>query len=256
MTICDMFKLDGKVALVTGCKRGIGRGFALALAGAGAEIVGVSATLEGDGGEVGREVRELGRAFTAYRCDLSNREQTYDLVRRVKNDFPVVDILFSNAGAIARTPSTEHPDDVWDRIMEVDLSSHFVLAREFGKDMVARGAGKIVFTASMMSFRGGMMIPSYAASKGGIAQLTKALANEWAPKGVNVNAIAPGYIATDINPELRENQETNRFILDRIPAGRWGTPADLQGAAVFLASEASNYVHGVVLPVDGGWLAR
>lgn len=256
MSIVDMFRLDGKVALVTGCKRGIGRGFALALADAGADILGVSSTLEGDGGEVGREVRELGHAFTAYRCDLSSREETYDLVRRVKNDFPVVDILFSNAGAISRSPAVEHSDEVWDRIIEINLSSHFVLAREFGKDMVARGAGKIVFTASMMSFHGGLLIPSYTASKGAIAQLTKALANEWAPRGVNVNAIAPGYIATDMNPELRANPETNKFILDRISAGQWGTPTDLQGAAVFLASEASSYVHGVVLPVDGGWLAR
>ncbi len=255
MSIIDMFRLDGKTALVTGCTRGIGKGIALALADAGADIVGVSATLE-PGSEVQKDVETLGRSFAPYRCDFSNRAATHDFIERVRRDVPVIDILFSNAGTISRSPATEHPDDVWDRVLEVNLSSHFVLARGFGRDMVARGHGKIVFTASLMTFHGGMLIPSYTASKGGIGQLTKALSNEWAVKGVNVNAMAPGYIATEINPELRANPETNRFIVERISAGRWGTPDDLRGAAVFLSSAASDYVDGIVLPVDGGWLAR
>lgn len=255
MSILDSFRLDGRVALVTGCRRGIGRGFALALADAGADIIGVSATLE-PGSEVEQEVRAMGRSFTPYRCDFSQRKQTLDFVRRVKEENPVIDILFNNAGIIRRTAAADHADETWDCIIETNLSSHFILARELGRDMVARGYGKIVFTASMMTFHGGMNIPSYTASKGAIGQLTKALANEWAGEGVNVNAIAPGYIATEINPELRANPETNRFIVDRIPVGRWGLPEDLAGAAVFLASDASSYVHGTVLPVDGGWLGR
>ena len=255
MSILDSFRLDGRVALVTGCRRGIGRGFALALADAGADIVGVSATLE-PGSEVEQEARAMGRSFAPYRCDFSQREQTLDFVRRVKEDHPVIDILFNNAGIIRRTAAADHADEIWDCIIETNLSSHFILARELGRDMVARGHGRIVFTASMMTFHGGMNIPSYTASKGAIGQLTKALANQWAGKGVNVNAIAPGYIATEINPELRANPETNRFIVDRIPVGRWGLPEDLAGAAVFLASDASSYVHGTVLPVDGGWPGR
>ncbi len=255
MSILDSFRLDGRVALVTGCTRGIGCGFALALADAGADIIGVSATLE-PGSAVEDQVRTMGRSFTPYRCDFSQREQTLEFVRRVKEENPVIDILFSNAGMIRRTPAAEHADDIWDFIIETNLSSHFILAREIGRDMVTRGYGRIVFTASLMTFHGGMHIPSYTASKGAIGQLTKALANEWAGKGVNVNAIAPGYIATEINPELRANPETNRFIVDRIPVGRWGLPEDLAGAAVFLASDASSYVHGTVLPVDGGWLGR
>jgi len=255
MSIIDRFRLDGCTALVTGARRGIGKGIAVALADAGADIIGVSATLE-EGSDVQREVEALGRSFKAYRCDFSQRQQTHALVETLRNEVPAIDILFSNAGLISRAPALEHADDVWDRVMEVNLSSHFVLARELAKGMVERGWGKIVFTASMMSFHGGVLIPSYTASKGAIAQLTKALANEWAPKGVHVNAIAPGYIATDLNPGLRADPEANKFIVGRISAGHWGTPEDLQGAAVFLASHASDYVDGVVFPVDGGWLAR
>lgn len=255
MSIIDMFRLDGKLALVTGCKRGIGRGIALAIADAGADIIGVSATME-PGSEIRREVEALGRTFYPYKCDFSDRAATHRFIDQVRSERPAIDILFSNAGTISRAPALEHPDEVWDRVLEVNLSSHFVVARGFAWDMVARGSGKIVFTASMMTFHGGMLIPSYTASKGGIGQLTKALSNEWAPKGVNVNALAPGYIATDINPELRANPATNRPIVERISVGRWGTPDDLRGAAVFLASAASDYVHGIVLPVDGGWLAR
>lgn len=256
MSSIDSFRLDGKVALITGCRRGIGRALTLALASAGADIIGVSANMENSGSEIEQSVRALGRSFKGYRCDFSRREQTLDFVRRVKEESAVIDILVSNAGSLKRIPAVEHPDEVWDHIIELNLSSHFIVAREIGRDMVARGSGKIIFTASLMTFRGGMNIPSYTASKGGIGQLTKALANEWAAKGVNVNAIAPGYIATDINPELRADPAVSKSFVDRIPAGRWGLPDDMAGAVVFLASEASSYVHGVVLPVDGGWLGR
>ncbi|MBE9514199.1 MAG: SDR family oxidoreductase [Chloroflexi bacterium] len=252
----EQFRLDGKVALVTGCKHGIGRAMTLGLAEAGADIIGSSVTLEESGSEIEQEVKALGRKFTGYQCDFSDRQATYRLISRVKADNPVIDILVSNAGTIARKPAVEHPDDYWDNVIEVNLNSHFVLSREFGKDMVARGSGKIIFTASMLSFQGGITVPSYSASKGGIAQLTKALANEWAKYGVNVNAIAPGYMATRLSEGLRSDPVRNQAIVARIPAGDWGTAEDLQGVAVFLASAASDYVHGAILPVDGGWLAR
>ena len=177
-------------------------------------------------------------------------------ITQVKADVPVVDILVNNAGTILRKPAAEHPDEYWDTILEVNLSSQFILAREFGRDMVARGRGKIIFTASLLTFQGGITVPGYAASKGGIGQLTMALANEWASKGVNVNAIAPGYIATDNTQALRDDPIRSRQILERIPAGRWGDPEDFKGAAVFLASEASDYVHGAIMLVDGGWMGR
>ncbi len=256
MGILEQFRLDGKVALVTGCKHGIGRAMTLGLAEAGADIIGSSVTLEESGSEIEQEVKALGRKFTGYQCDFSDRQATYRLISRVKADNPVIDILVSNAGTIARKPAVEHPDDYWDNVIEVNLNSHFVLSREIGKDMVARGSGKIIFTASMLSFQGGITVPSYSASKGGIAQLTKALANEWAKYGVNVNAIAPGYMATRLSEGLRSDPVRNQAIVARIPAGDWGTAEDLQGVAVFLASAASDYVHGAILPVDGGWLAR
>ena len=236
-----MFDLTGKTALVTGARRGIGRAAALALAGAGADIVGVSASAGPDD------------EFRSFRCDFGDRRAVYELVELLPEE---LDILVLNAGTIERRPAVEHGDDLWDRVLEVNLTAPFVLARELGRRMVERGSGKIIFTASLLSFQGGITVPGYSASKGGIAQLTKALANEWAPHGVNVNAIAPGYIATDNNTALRADPERSRQLLERIPAGRWGEPADLGGAFVFLASSASDYVHGVVLPVDGGWLAR
>jgi 2-dehydro-3-deoxy-D-gluconate 5-dehydrogenase len=249
------FDLTGATALVTGCRRGIGRAAAVALARAGADIVGVSATLDA-GDAVAAEVAALGRGFRPYRCDLGDREAVHELAARLESDVPQLDILVLNAGTIERRPAIEHGDDLWDRVLEVNLTSQFVLARELGGRMVARGRGKIVFVASMLSFQGGLTVPSYAASKGGIAQLTKALANEWAARGVNVNAVAPGYIATDNTQALRQDDARARQILERIPAGRWGEPEDVAGAFVFLASAASDYVHGIVLPVDGGWLAR
>lgn len=256
MSILDQFKLNGRIALVTGCKHGIGKSITMALAEAGADIIGVSLTLEESGSEIEQEIRALGQEFKGYQCDLGDRQSLYNFISRVKADNPVIDILFSNAGTVIREAAIEHQDDSWDRIIEVNLTSHFILSREIGKDMVAQKSGKIIFTASMMTFSGGIMIPSYTASKGGIGQLTKALANEWAGHGVNVNAIAPGYIDTRLPKALKNDPVRNKSILDRIPAGRWGVPDDLKGVAVFLASPASDYLHGSIVNVDGGFLAR
>jgi 2-dehydro-3-deoxy-D-gluconate 5-dehydrogenase len=249
------FDLSGRTALVTGCRRGIGKAAAVALAAAGADVVGVSASLE-PASEVVAEVEALGRDFRAYRCDFADRSAVYELVAAVCRDVGAVDILVNNAGTIARAPAAGHPDEMWDRVLEVNLSSQFVLTRELGQDMLARGRGKIVFVASLLSFQGGITVPGYAASKSGIAGLTKALANEWAGAGVNVNAIAPGYVATDNTQALRDDPIRREQITTRIPAGRWAEPEDIAGAIVFLSSSASDYVHGVVLPVDGGWLGR
>lgn len=235
-----MFDLTGKTALVTGAKRGIGRAAARALADAGADVLGASISAGAD------------EEFRSFACDFGDRAS----VRALAAQLPAVDILVLNAGTIERRPAVEHADELWDRVLEVNLTAPFVLARELGRGMLERGSGKIIFTASLLSFQGGITVPGYAASKGGIAQLTKALANEWAPHGVNVNAVAPGYIATDNNAALRADPERARQIVERIPAGRWGEPADLGGAFVFLASAASDYVHGAIIPVDGGWLAR
>jgi 2-deoxy-D-gluconate 3-dehydrogenase len=254
--ILDQFNLRGKVALVTGCKRGIGAAMALALAEAGADIVGVSANLELAGSKVGEAITALGRKFTPYRCDLSHRDLVEEFVGIIKAQHPVVDILVCNAGTIKRKPAAEHDDALWDEVIEVNLRAPFILAREFGRDMLTRGHGKIIFTASLLSFQGGITVPGYAASKGGIAQLTMALSNEWAGRGVCVNAIAPGYIATDNTEALRGDPARSNAILARIPAGRWGSAEDLKGATVFLASPASDYVSGTILTVDGGWMGR
>ncbi len=256
MPILDRFKLDGKTALVTGARRGIGMAIAIALAEAGADIVASSAHLEPSGSVVQEAVEALSRRYWGYPCDQADRPAVYRLIETFKRECPPVDILVNNGGAILRKPAAEHPDEYWDKMIEVDLSAQFVLAREFGRDMLARGAGKIVFTASLLSFQGGITVPGYAAAKGGVAQLTKALANEWAGRNVQVNAIAPGYIATDNTTALRADESRNAAILARIPAGRWGDPADLAGAVVYLASAASDYVSGTLLTVDGGWMGR
>jgi 2-deoxy-D-gluconate 3-dehydrogenase len=252
----DLFRLDGKIALVTGCKRGIGKSMAVGLAEAGADIIGVSKTLEPAGSAVENEVRVLGRQFRAYTCDLASRDAVYGFLRQVQSDYEDIDILVNNAGTILRKPASEHPDEYWDEVIATNLNSQFVISREIGKRMAERGSGKIIFTASLLTFQGGITVPGYAASKGAIGQLTKALANEWAPRGVNVNAIAPGYIATDNTAALRSDPVRNPAILSRIPAGRWGEPDDFKGAVVFLASRASDYINGSILVVDGGWLAR
>ncbi|WP_020208798.1 2-dehydro-3-deoxy-D-gluconate 5-dehydrogenase KduD [Gilvimarinus chinensis] len=252
----DYFDLSGKVALVTGCKRGIGRAMAVALAEAGADVIGVSASLELQGSEVAKEVEKVGRKFSAYQCDFSNRDNLKSFIEQVKADHPQIDILVNNAGTIKRAPAAEHGDDIWDEVIEVNLNSQFILSREIGKTMAERGSGKIIFTASLLTFQGGITVPGYAASKGAIGQLAKALANEWAPKGVNVNAIAPGYIATDNTQALRDDKDRSKAILERIPQGRWGTPDDFKGPTVFLASKASDYMNGSVVLVDGGWMGR
>ncbi|WDZ82920.1 SDR family oxidoreductase [Micromonospora cathayae] len=250
------FDLTGRLAVVTGCRRGIGLAMAEALASAGADVIGVSASLEEEGSVIAERVAAHGRAFVPYRADLSDRAAVGELAAWLRGRERPVDILVNNAGTIRRAPAAEHADPDWDHVLEVNLSAQFVLSREVGRDMLARGAGKIIFTASMLSFQGGVTVPGYAAAKSGIAGLTRALANEWAGRGVNVNAIAPGYIATDNTRALREQPERNRAILERIPAGRWGRPEDLAGVTIFLASDAAAYVHGAVVPVDGGWLAR
>jgi 2-deoxy-D-gluconate 3-dehydrogenase len=256
VNVLDRFKLDGKTALVTGSRRGIGKAMALALAEAGADIIGVSASLEKQGSALEREIKALGRRFHGYACDFGDRKALYAFIDHVKRDCPVIDILVNNAGAILRKPAAEHPDEYWDRIIEVNLSAQFVLSREIGKEMVKRKSGKIIFTASLLTFQGGITVPGYAAAKAGIGSLVKALANEWAPAGVQVNAIAPGYIATDNTEALRNDPARNSAILARIPAGRWGDPSDFAGAIVYLASGASDYVNGAILTVDGGWMGR
>lgn len=248
------FDLSGKTAVVTGASRGIGMAMAVALAEAGADIIGVSASLKSTGSAVGAAVEAAGRSFTAHAVDFSDRDAVIALGESLAD--VNVDILVNNAGTIERAPAAQHPLELWDRVIEVNLSSQFVLAQAVGAGMIRRGHGKIIFTASLLSFQGGINVPGYTASKSAIAGLTKALANEWAPLGVNVNAIAPGYIATDNTQALQDDPDRSASILQRIPAARWGAAGDLGGATVFLASSASDYVSGIVLPVDGGWLGR
>ncbi|GAA5495379.1 2-dehydro-3-deoxy-D-gluconate 5-dehydrogenase [Rubritalea halochordaticola] len=251
-----LFDLSGKTALVTGCKRGIGLAMAKGLAEAGADVIGVSASLETSGSDAEKAVTAAGRKFTAYQCDFSNRDDLKKFIETVLDEHDAPDILVNNAGTILRAPAAEHSDEYWDKVIDVNLNSQFIISREFGAEMIKRGSGKIIFTASLLTFQGGITVPGYAASKGGIGQLTKALANEWASKGVNVNAIAPGYIATDNTEALRHDPIRSEQILSRIPAGRWGKPEDFVGPTVFLASQASDYVNGEILVVDGGWMAR
>jgi 2-deoxy-D-gluconate 3-dehydrogenase len=255
MSVLDLFKLDGKTALVTGVKRGIGRAMAVALAEAGADIIGVSKTLAESGSDVERDVTALGRKFRGFACDFAHRESLYAFLRKMEH-VPEIDILVNNAGTILRKPAAEHSDEIWDQVIETNLNSQFILSREIGKKMLTRRAGKIIFTASLLTFQGGITVPGYAASKGAIGQLTKALANEWASRNVQVNAIAPGYVETDNTSALRADPDRAPAILSRIPANRWGAPDDFKGATVFLASPASDYVTGSILVVDGGWLAR
>jgi 2-deoxy-D-gluconate 3-dehydrogenase len=249
-----LFDLSGKTAVVTGASRGIGFAMAEALAAAGADIIGVSASIEPSGSAVEAAVLAHGRSFSAIRTDFGDRDAVLELASRLSDHH--VDILVNNAGTIERAPAADHDLDAWDRVLQVNLSSQFILAQAVGKTMIARGDGRIIFTASLLSFQGGITVPGYTAAKSAIAGLTKALSNEWAPLGVTVNAIAPGYIATDNTRALRDDPARSDSILSRIPAGRWGQASDLAGATVFLASAASAYVTGITLPVDGGWLGR
>lgn len=255
MKLNQLFDLTGKTALVTGCSRGIGESMAIGIAEAGANIIGVSGTLA-PGSNVEQEVKRTGREFTSYAIDLGNRKDLYSSIEKIKSAHPVIDILVNNAGIIKRDPAAVHTDEEWDEVLNVNLDAAFILAREFGKEMIKRKNGKIIFTCSLLSFQGGINVPGYAASKGAVASLVKALANEWASKGVNVNGIAPGYIATKNTDALRADEERSKSILDRIPAGRWGVPKDFIGPAIFLSSAASDYVHGEILTVDGGWMGR
>lgn len=255
MIFSSLFDLQGKVAVVTGCNKGIGKSMAIGLAEAGAHIIGVSASLK-KGSEVEQEIQALGKKFFPYQADFSDRTALYNFINALKKDHPQIDILINNAGTILRAPAAEHPDEYWDRVLTINLDAAFILAREIGQLMLAQGHGKIIFTASLLTFQGGIQVPGYAASKGAIGSLVKALANEWAGKGLQVNAIAPGYIATSNTEALRNDPVRSKSILDRIPAGRWGQPDDFKGPVIFLASAASNYVNGTILTVDGGWMGR
>lgn len=252
--ILDKFKLDGKTALVTGGNKGIGKAYATALAEAGANIISVS--YENDFSEIELIVKSLGREFKGYSSDFSDRNSLYEFISKVKQDCKQIDILINNAGTIMRNPIIEHSDEYWDKVIDVNLNAQFILTREMGKGMIERGYGKVVFIASLLSFQGGITVPGYAASKGAVKQLTQAFSNEWASKGININAIAPGYIATDNTAQLRADEKRNAAILERIPQGKWGTPEDLMGTVVFLSSPASNYLNGSVVIVDGGWMGR
>ena len=249
------FRVDNKIALVTGSSRGIGLAVAQALAESGADIIGVSTRMEKES-ELEKRVTAAGKKFYPYQCDFSDRQSLYAFIEKVKKDHPRIDILINNAGSIMRKPVAEHPDEYWDTIMQINLDAQFILTREIGKRMLEQGAGKIVFTCSLLSFQGGITVPGYAASKGAIASLLKSFANEWAKSGITVNGVAPGYIATDNTSQLREDPDRNAAILARIPANRWGTPEDLTGAFVFLSSPASDYMNGTIITVDGGWMGR
>jgi 2-deoxy-D-gluconate 3-dehydrogenase len=253
MPVSQPFDLSGKVAVVTGANTGIGQGIALALAAAGADIAAVGRSPADD---TAAQVRALGRRAELVSADLSTIEPVSRVVAEALERLGRLDILVNNAGIIRRGDSLDFTEDDWDAVIDTNLKSVFFLCQAAARHMVGADGGKIVNIASMLSFQGGVRVPSYTASKSGIGGLTKLLANEWAPKGINVNAIAPGYIATNNTAALQADEARNRQILERIPAGRWGRPEDLGGAAVFLASPASDYVNGHILAVDGGWLAR
>ncbi|MDH2133115.1 2-dehydro-3-deoxy-D-gluconate 5-dehydrogenase KduD [Sphingobium yanoikuyae] len=248
-----IFDLGGKVAIVTGANTGIGQAIALSLAAAGADIAAVGRT---PAEETVEKVRALGRKAEIVSADLSSIEPVQRVVDETIAKLGGLDILINNAGIIRRADSVDFTEEDWDAVIDTNLKSTFFLAQAAGRHMLAQGSGKIVNIASLLSFQGGIRVPSYTASKSGVAGLTKLLANEWAAKGVNVNAIAPGYIATNNTAALQADETRNRQIQERIPAGRWGEASDIGGAAVFLASPAANYIHGHVLAVDGGWLAR
>jgi 2-deoxy-D-gluconate 3-dehydrogenase len=252
----SLFRLDGQVALITGCSRGIGQAMADALADAGADIVGISASLNPEASAVGDAVRKRGRRFSGFRCDLSDRNAVDRVLEEVLNRHPVIDVLVNNAGIVRRSPAEDHSDALWDMVLEVNLSAVFRVSRRIGTTMLERGRGSIISTASILSDQGGLNVAGYAASKAGLANLTRSLANEWAGRGVRVNAIAPGYVKTEMTEVLQADPQRSRQILERIPAGRFGSPDDLRGPVVFLASDASRYMHGETLVVDGGWMGR
>ncbi|WP_454844489.1 SDR family oxidoreductase [Priestia megaterium] len=253
MTV-DLFSLDGKVAAITGATRGIGRSMAIALAEAGSDIALLQRSKEFLG--VKEEIERLGRKCFIVNCDLENASEVSEAISSVVAYFGKLDILVNNAGIQRRSPAVEFAEEDWDAVMNVNLKTVWLLCQQAGRQMLKQGSGKIINMASLLSYQGGITVPAYAAAKGGVAQLTKALSNEWAAKGVNVNGIVPGYIATDMNEALINDETRSRQIIERIPAGRWGQANDFKGAVVFLASDASAYIHGHLLAVDGGWLGR
>ena len=248
--------LSGKTALVTGASRGIGRAVAKALAQCGAHVVGVGTSIEADDGGLGAEIEAAGGSFRALTCDLSDRKQLHAMVDRLDAENIQVDILVNNAGINRRSEVAKHSSEDWDAVMAINLDAVFLLTRELGGRMLERGGGKIVNVASVLSFQGGIQVPGYAASKGALAQLTRVFANEWAAHGVNVNAVAPGYLATDLTQPLQDDKGRSAAILERVPAGRWGSAEDLGWPVAFLASDLAEFMHGAVVPVDGGWLSR
>ena len=251
----NYFDLSGKTAIVTGGNKGIGMGMAKGLADAGADIIVASRTID-EGSDIEQYVRSVGRKFSFYKLDAASRPSAYEFIKNVLADNEHIDILVNNAGTIMRKPVAEHPDEWWDNVLAINLNTPFILARELGKHMLEKGSGKIIFTCSLLTFQGGITVPGYAASKAALSSVIKAMSNEWASRGINVNGIAPGYIATDNTQALRDDAGRSESILSRIPAGRWGTPEDFAGPAVFLASNASDYVNGEILVVDGGWMGR
>jgi 2-deoxy-D-gluconate 3-dehydrogenase len=253
--ILDLFNLDNKVALVTGASRGLGQAMALGLAEAGADIAGLDMT---ECGETCQQVQALGRRYHSLVCDLreATPEQLSEVVADVVSALGRLDILLNNAGIIRRAPILEYSEEFWDDVLQINLKAVFFLSQAAARQMAEQGSGKIINIASMLSFQGGILVPSYTAAKSGVAGITKALANELAPKNINVNAIAPGYMATENTAPLRADPKRSSTILERIPSGRWGAPEDLKGIAVFLASAASDYMNGAIVPVDGGWLCR
>lgn len=247
--------LSGQTALVTGCKRGIGLAICKTLARAGADIIGVSASLEANGSEAEKVVRNAGRNFTARQCDFSNRDATLAFAGEMETGGDI-SILVNNAGTIRRAPAAEHPLADWDHVQAVNSDAPFILTQALGRSMIARGSGKIVFVASVLSFQGGINVPGYAASKGAIAQLVRAFSNEWAAKGINVNGISPGYIATDNTAQLQADPDRTRALMQRIPVNRWGTPEDIAEPVAFLCSDLARFIHGTILTADGGWMSR
>jgi len=250
-----MKALTGKIAVVTGANRGIGHAIALALAESGADIVGTSRQMSDDE-SIAKEVRALGQKFFPFACDMKNRAESTALAKKVLAEVGTVDILVNNAGTIRRENIADYSLADWDEVVEVNLTAPFILTQDFGKPMLERGAGKVIFISSLLSYQGGIRVPAYTASKSGIAGLVKAFANEWAGKGVNVNAVAPGYIVTDNTEALRADPIRYEAITGRIPAGRWGEGSDIAGSVVFLATENADYLHGSTITVDGGWMGR
>jgi 2-deoxy-D-gluconate 3-dehydrogenase len=253
--ILNAFKLDGKVALVTGAASGLGQAMAIALAEAGADVA-VHGRSKGSSDDTCHSIASVGRKCISVAGDMADRDTPARVVNDVVSEFGRIDILINNAGTIRRAPAVDYSEEDWSAVIEVNLSSIFRLSQVAGRKMIEQGSGKIVNIASLLSFQGGITVPAYTASKAAVAGLTKALANEWAKLGVNVNGIAPGYMETKNTAALRADETRNRQILERIPAGRWGDPGDLAGAAIFLSSAASDYMHGHILVVDGGWMGR